>query len=50
MDSLARANNLHIVNFSDTINEPALFRDQDHLNAKGSAIFVDIFSREFFSE
>jgi hypothetical protein len=49
MDSLARSNGLRIVNYSTIINDPELFRDQDHLNREGSAIFINEFSKRFFA-
>ena len=49
MDSLAGVNDLSITDFSDIIRDPALFRDPDHLNSKGSAVFVKEFAKAFFN-
>lgn len=47
MDSLADANQLRILDFSKTIRDPDLFLDQDHLNERGSSVFVKTFQKSF---
>ena len=47
IDSLARANNLTVSDFSHHIQTPDLFLDQDHVNKEGSLIFVTEFKKAF---
>jgi len=49
MDSLAHANNLSVMDFSDIICNPALYKDPDHLNSKGSTVFVKEFAKAFLN-
>lgn len=47
MDSLATQNNLIITDFSNDIKLKDLFMDQDHLNIKGSKVFLNDFLGRF---
>jgi hypothetical protein len=46
VDSLAAANNLHVQEFTAPLTSPEWYVDQDHLNKKGSAIFMDHFAKQ----
>jgi hypothetical protein len=47
MDSLARVNQLSVVDFTKYIREEKYFIDQDHLNKSGSRIFIKLFNDLF---
>jgi len=47
MDSLALANGLKIIDFSEIVESEELFSDQDHLNRTGSKFFIQKFYELF---